>query len=87
MDFRLPWGQFFDLPSLQKFAPVIEFLDFLDMQPGGVIDHVYVLQHFEKLFMTGVFENDIQIQECSQPLNYKKLVFHNFLLGFKKQFF
>lgn len=65
---QLPWGLFFDLPSLKKFAPVIEMYEFFDSIERTYtkvkIDEVYVLQHFEDMFESGKFEEKLELQKC-----------------------
>ncbi|EFA07652.2 GDP-fucose protein O-fucosyltransferase 2 [Tribolium castaneum] len=72
---HIPWGRFFDLESLKRFAPVIEMYEFFDAinQTYGVkIDEVYVLQHFKDMFETGNFKDRMQIEQCAQKyqINY-----------------
>ncbi|CAD6190420.1 unnamed protein product [Caenorhabditis auriculariae] len=43
---KVPWGEFFDVPSLNRFVPVIELDDFLKIHPTGLIDDVVYLQHY-----------------------------------------
>ncbi|KAF5280131.1 hypothetical protein FQA39_LY18133 [Lamprigera yunnana] len=72
---HIPWSHFFDLESLQKFAPVIEMHNFFDsddvMGPQYAnlnIDNVYILQHYEDMFKTGQFEDKMEFQKCNKPI-------------------
>lgn len=42
---HIPWKHFFDIPSLQAFAPVMEYEDFVKEINSEPIDYVFVLQH------------------------------------------
>lgn len=44
---HIPWSQYFDLPSLQKFAPVIETSQFFQEYGSKPLDAVYILQNFK----------------------------------------
>ncbi|CAG9821026.1 unnamed protein product [Phaedon cochleariae] len=72
----IPWGLYFDLRSLQMFAPVIEMHEFFNKYPRKYsklkIDEVYTLQHFENMFETGNFEDRMKIEKC---LNKPDLTF------------
>lgn len=48
MEVALSWRLFFDLESLNRFIPVIEFEDFLDETENRPIDQVIYLQHYEE---------------------------------------
>nr|XP_023014074.1 GDP-fucose protein O-fucosyltransferase 2 isoform X1 [Leptinotarsa decemlineata] len=65
---HIPWGLYFDLKSLQTFAPVIEMHEFFNnyqrKYSGIVIDEIYSLQHFEDMFETGNFEDRMKIDKC-----------------------
>ncbi|XP_076680037.1 O-fucosyltransferase 2 [Andrena cerasifolii] len=75
---QLPWSIFFDIASLQKYAPVIEMHQFLQEYPSDSretqLDVVYILQNDEEMFKTGKFEDKNEIVECSKKLSrYHKL--------------
>ncbi|CAI2348244.1 unnamed protein product [Caenorhabditis sp. 36 PRJEB53466] len=48
MQVALPWRLFFDVHSLNRFIPVIEFEDFLEETENIPIDQVLYLQHYEE---------------------------------------
>ncbi|XP_066152353.1 GDP-fucose protein O-fucosyltransferase 2 isoform X2 [Euwallacea fornicatus] len=65
------WSNFFDLNSLQKFAPVIELHEYFSRLQANkytkcIIDKVYVLQHFEEMFKSGNFEDKWEIGKCQK---------------------
>ncbi|XP_066257171.1 GDP-fucose protein O-fucosyltransferase 2 [Euwallacea similis] len=65
------WSRFFDLNSLQKFAPVIELHEYFSRLHTNkytrcIIDTVYVLQHFEEMFKSGNFEDKWEIEKCQK---------------------
>lgn len=47
----LPWHLFFDIESMKRFAPVIEFHDFLhEVKNQFQIENIFSLHHFEDAF-------------------------------------
>ncbi|PVD37980.1 hypothetical protein C0Q70_00582 [Pomacea canaliculata] len=61
---RLPWSLFFDLSSLRKFVPVLEFEEFLKLQPKPIIEDVYYLQNYAEGWTE--WEEKMDIKECIQ---------------------
>ncbi|XP_012289250.1 GDP-fucose protein O-fucosyltransferase 2 isoform X2 [Orussus abietinus] len=65
---QIPWGTFFDIESLRKFAPVIEMYDFLKEYPSEhgttIVDKLYILQNDEEMFKTGKFEDKNEVVKC-----------------------
>lgn len=83
---QIPWGSFFDLKSLQSFAPVIEIHQFFQETKVRFkkvkIEEVYVLQHFPDMFETNKFEDKMSVGECNvRPdtkfFHYKNLTSDN----------
>nr|XP_022901454.1 GDP-fucose protein O-fucosyltransferase 2 [Onthophagus taurus] len=82
-----PWSYYFDLESLQKFAPVIEMYQFFDdvKKTGSnkvLIDEVYILQHYEDMFQSGKFIEKMSIEKCNEPVDpnyfyYKNITSNN----------
>ncbi|CAH1991284.1 unnamed protein product [Acanthoscelides obtectus] len=71
----IPWGYYFDLESLKRFAPVIEMYEFFNEYPNKysrvTIDEVYTLQHFEDMFETGNFEDRMELKnKCKEDLSF-----------------
>lgn len=66
---QLPWSTFFDVASLQKYAPVIEMYQFFEEysleKEETLLDIVYILQNDEEMFRTGKFEDKNEEKECS----------------------
>ncbi|KAL8561615.1 hypothetical protein ACOMHN_001347 [Nucella lapillus] len=58
----IPWSLFFDLPSLRRFVPVIEFEEFLKLLPEPVIEEVYYLQNYAEGWTE--FEDKMDIRDC-----------------------
>ncbi|XP_030764896.1 uncharacterized protein LOC115889108 isoform X3 [Sitophilus oryzae] len=78
----LPWSKFFDIESLQRFAPVIELHEyFSDLEPFKytklILDRVYILQHFEDMFETGNFEERWKVEKCHKPPKLKYFYYAN----------
>ncbi|KZC11772.1 GDP-fucose protein O-fucosyltransferase 2 [Dufourea novaeangliae] len=74
---QLPWSLFFDIPSLQKYIPVIEMHQFIQEYPSEEkqtqLDVIYVLQNDEDMFRTGKFEDKNEVIECTdESLTYNK---------------
>ncbi|CAG2058096.1 unnamed protein product [Timema podura] len=68
---QLPWRLFFDIPSLQAFAPVLEMHSFFQDYKKTVFDQVFVLQHFKDSFENGIWEEKFEIQNCPTQLPYR----------------
>ncbi|CAF1159054.1 unnamed protein product [Didymodactylos carnosus] len=71
---QIPWSQFFDIESLNRFVPVIEFNDFLkkfNLQQNQpvVIDYVYYLQHFKEGWGEH-FEEKVELRTCNEENTY-----------------
>lgn len=76
---QLPWGLFFDIPSLEKYTSVIEMHQFFKEYPAesgeSQLDTVYILQNDEDMFKSGKFEDKNEEVECLDNAQYYKL--HN----------
>ncbi|CAH1401783.1 unnamed protein product [Nezara viridula] len=46
----LSWSSFFDIKSLKRFSPIMEFTEFLEESGDYQIDEIYVIQHFDGAF-------------------------------------
>uniref|UniRef100_A0A8C9JWM3 GDP-fucose protein O-fucosyltransferase 2 n=1 Tax=Panthera tigris altaica TaxID=74533 RepID=A0A8C9JWM3_PANTA len=82
---RIPWSDFFDLPSLNRNIPVVEYEQFIageaaevvvqEHQParcsgGPFIDQVFVLQSYAEGWKEGTWEEKIDERPCIDPLLY-----------------
>ncbi|XP_039500793.1 GDP-fucose protein O-fucosyltransferase 2 [Drosophila santomea] len=64
----LPWSHFFDLASLRRYAPVLDYDEFLAEQrifgnPGAPLVHVahaFRLQHYEVMLEQGIFRDKFE---------------------------
>lgn len=64
----LPWSHFFDLASLRRYAPVLDYDEFLAEQrlfgnPGAPLVHVahaFRLQHYETMLEQGIFRDKFE---------------------------
>uniref|UniRef100_A0A2I3HQX5 GDP-fucose protein O-fucosyltransferase 2 n=1 Tax=Nomascus leucogenys TaxID=61853 RepID=A0A2I3HQX5_NOMLE len=61
---RIPWSEFFDLPSLNKNIPVIEYEQFIAESGGPFIDQVYVLQSYAEGWKEGTWEEKVDERPC-----------------------
>ncbi|XP_044940263.1 GDP-fucose protein O-fucosyltransferase 2 isoform X1 [Mustela nigripes] len=67
---RIPWADFFDLPSLNRNVPVIEYEQFIAESGGPFIDQVYVLQSYAEGWKEGTWEEKVDERPCLDPLLY-----------------
>ncbi|KAF3815567.1 hypothetical protein GH733_016840 [Mirounga leonina] len=67
---RIPWADFFDLPSLNRNIPVIEYEQFIAESGGPFIDQVYVLQSYAEGWKEGTWEEKVDERPCLDPLLY-----------------
>ncbi|KAM6307235.1 LOW QUALITY PROTEIN: GDP-fucose protein O-fucosyltransferase 2 [Aegotheles albertisi] len=69
---RIPWSEFFDLPSLNRNIPVIEYEQFLAESGGPFIEQIYVLQGYAEGWKEGTWEEKIDERPCIDQLMYSK---------------
>lgn len=69
---KILWSEFFDLPSLSKYVPVIEFENFL-IESGNEIEEVYYLQHYSEGWSNGKWEEKMDIRDCLENHHYVKI--------------
>ncbi|OXB61472.1 hypothetical protein ASZ78_010228 [Callipepla squamata] len=69
---RIPWSEFFDLPSLNRNIPVIEYEQFLAESGGPFIEQIYVLQSYVEGWKEGTWEEKIDKRPCIDQLMYSK---------------
>ncbi|CAG9856545.1 unnamed protein product [Phyllotreta striolata] len=78
---HIPWGYYFDVDSLKKFAPVVEMYEFFANYPNKYskveIEEVYTLQHFEDMFETGNFQDKMQLDNCNKDYHYSYFSYKN----------
>lgn len=79
------WNHFFDVDSLKLYTKVLDMWEFFDIirqqyrQKSVEIGEVYLLQHFEAMFETGVFVDKFEETICSRTDNdnYHFLEYYN----------
>uniref|UniRef100_F1MXU9 GDP-fucose protein O-fucosyltransferase 2 n=3 Tax=Bos TaxID=9903 RepID=F1MXU9_BOVIN len=69
---RIPWSDFFDLPSLNRNIPVIEYEQFIAESGGPFIDQVYILQGYTEGWKEGAWEEKIDSRPCIEPPLYSQ---------------
>ncbi|RMC18330.1 hypothetical protein DUI87_04214 [Hirundo rustica rustica] len=69
---RIPWSEFFDIPSLNRNIPVIEYEQFLAESGGPFIEQIYVLQGYAEGWKEGTWEEKINERPCIDQLLYSK---------------
>ncbi|KAL8173206.1 UNVERIFIED_CONTAM: GDP-fucose protein O-fucosyltransferase 2 [Gekko kuhli] len=67
---RIPWFEFFDVPSLNKNIPVIEYEQFLAESGGPFIEQIYVLQNYAEGWKEGTWEEKIDERPCIEQPTY-----------------
>ncbi|XP_017493578.1 PREDICTED: GDP-fucose protein O-fucosyltransferase 2 [Rhagoletis zephyria] len=74
----LPWAQFFDVESMRRYAPVLDFPEFLaeigqfglQESPYVPVNQIFQLLHFEDMFEQGVFHEKFQVETTCQKDQY-----------------
>ncbi|XP_034510323.1 GDP-fucose protein O-fucosyltransferase 2 isoform X2 [Ailuropoda melanoleuca] len=79
---RIPWSDFFDLPSLNRNIPVIEYEQFIAESGGPFIDQVYVLQSYVEGWKEGTWEEKVDERPCIDPLLYAPDKHEYYRIGF-----
>ena len=69
---KIPWGTFFDVPSLNQHVPVIEFETYLREIGKPEIEEVYYLQRFAEGWSNGKWEEKLEERPCIENGRYKK---------------
>ena len=68
----LPWRTFFDLESLNRYVPVIEFEDFVKETGESGIDEILYLQGYAEGWEDGHWEEKVDDRDCiDRPVYYK----------------
>lgn len=85
---QISWSSFFDISSLSRFVPVIEFEEFLRLSPSSsvvTIPYVYTLQHFSEGWGEH-FEEKLQVRTCNEQTMYEKGndgYYHGWFFGYE----
>ena len=69
---QLPWSMFFDVSSLSRFVPVIEFGEFLRLSSSTsvvTVPYLYTLQHFSEGWGER-FEEKLEARPCIEKASY-----------------
>ncbi|XP_073502661.1 GDP-fucose protein O-fucosyltransferase 2 isoform X2 [Phyllobates terribilis] len=69
---RIPWAEFFDMHSLSRNIPVIEYEEFLAESGGPFIEQVYVLQGYSEGWKEGTWEEKVDQRPCIDQLMYSE---------------
>lgn len=69
---KIPWGTFFDVPSLNQHVPVIEFETYLKRIGKPEIEEVYYLQRFAEGWTDGKWEEKLEVRPCIENGRYRK---------------
>ncbi|XP_074652453.1 GDP-fucose protein O-fucosyltransferase 2-like [Tubulanus polymorphus] len=68
---KLRWSQFFDVESLNRHTPVIEFEDFKTLN-GPEIDELYYLQNYKEGWGPDGWKEKMDFRECNQQSRYRQ---------------
>ena len=68
----VPWRTFFDLESLNRYVPVIEFEDFVKETGGAEIEEIMYLQGYAEGWKDGHWEEKIDDRDCIDRPVYRK---------------
>ncbi|XP_067635919.1 GDP-fucose protein O-fucosyltransferase 2 isoform X2 [Eurosta solidaginis] len=74
----IPWEQFFDIESMRRFAPILDFPEFLQEiaqfglaeAPNVPVHQVFQLLHFEDMFEQGVFDEKYKFEPDCHKEHY-----------------
>lgn len=79
-----PWANFFNVPSLNLYVPVMEFHDFIKISGSSEIDYIMYLQRHPDGFKGG-WKEVINVDECAANTPYRKNddgVFKSYFWGY-----
>ncbi len=65
---KLEWSCFFDLISLNKYTPVIEFTQFLKEETS--VDQIFYLQNYKEGWSNGNFEEKYDFRDCNHDVSF-----------------
>ncbi|KAK1165869.1 hypothetical protein AOXY_G14515 [Acipenser oxyrinchus oxyrinchus] len=84
---RIPWAEFFDVPSINRNIPVMEYEQFLAESGGPFIEQVYVLQSYAEGWTDGKWEEKVDERPCMERLMYshdKQGYFRGWFWGYEE---
>lgn len=67
---QIPWSTFFDLKSLERHVPVMEFSEFLNVTESRQIDEVYYLQGYKEGWTDGKWEEKMDERDCIEQNSF-----------------
>ena len=67
----MPWKTFFDMKSMNRYVPVIEFEDFINETGSPGIDQTIYLQRYKEGWSSGEWEEKIDERECLEKPLYR----------------
>lgn len=85
----LPWRRFFDMKSLNRYVPVVDFEEFLNETGGPRIEETVYLQRYKEGWKDGKWEEKIDERDCIEEPIYKKDesgVYHGYFWGLSSVF-
>lgn len=68
----LPWRTFFDLESLNRYVPVIEFEEFVKETGGAEVEEIMYLQGYAEGWKDGHWEEKIDDRDCIDGPVYRR---------------
>ncbi|XP_077993934.1 GDP-fucose protein O-fucosyltransferase 2-like [Glandiceps talaboti] len=86
---KIPWSLFFDIDSLSKHVPVIEFEQYIKETGGPVIDDLYYLQRYKEGWTNGKWEEKVDERDCVDNPVYREDsngVYRGFFWGYTEAY-
>jgi len=67
---KIKWSKFFEVSSLNKFVPVMEYEDYIKEIGEAKIDEVWYLQRYSEGWTSGSWEEKIHERDCLEQQRY-----------------
>lgn len=68
---KIPWSLFFDVPSIRRFVPVIDYEQYAEIA-SPIIDQVYILQGYKEGWQSGKFEEKVDFRDCLDQVHLRQ---------------
>ena len=68
---RIKWSRFFDIPSMNKYIPVMEYEDYLEEVGEPIVEEIWYLQSYAEGWSPGKWEEKIHERPCISPPAYQ----------------
>ena len=68
---RIKWSHFFDVESMNKYIPVMEYEDYVEEVGQPLVEEVWYLQRYEEGWTPGKWEEKMHERPCIDPPSYE----------------